>query len=85
MLIYMMIQQKMMDSSTPTEEVERIEPCDASRAYLDTAFADIELRLEAGEFDIRTAEDKRLEAYDYAVKHIGVPRYELEIDETIER
>lgn len=58
------------------ETPETIDPRDASRAYLDTAFEDIELRLEAGEFDIRTAEDKRLEAYGYAVENIGVPRYE---------
>ena len=65
-----------MDSSTPTEETEHIESCEASRAYLDTAFADIELRLEAGEFDIKEAELLRTEEYEWAVENIGVPRYE---------
>lgn len=55
---------------------ERIEPCEASRAYLDTRFEDIEHRLEDGEIDIKQAELLRTEEYEWAVKNIAVPRYD---------
>lgn len=57
----------------------RTEPRDDSKAYLDAAFGVIEQQFLAGEIDIREAELRRTEEYDWAVEHIGVPFYPDEV------
>ena len=53
-------------------------PEERSRIYLLVIFDGIEERLEAGEIDIKDAELKRTEAYEFAVHNIGIPRFEDE-------
>lgn len=65
-----------METPSPDNLEPRIDPREASRAYLESQFTTIEHRLEDGEIDIKQAELLRTEEYDWALHNIGIPKFD---------